>query len=318
MFVKWEDRRVLISGVLRAGYEDPLLLTAAEMTAEAAGTPGSHVLTPWLFTPSLGLTFPTENYPLEYFQNATGNAYNHTMLSWNSSMIGNFHPLIQQKKMETGKAAGTFPQNALEYRGLSFFNKTWAIVNVTGVNEGVSYGSGLNVTQEQVVWDSVLSRPIGISQSGATDVLKKSTGIQFNMTNSTMEACDLIHYSAWASETSFEETAYAAAFASITEQQYWSYYNNESRFSEYLRDSPLGSSLDTFFGDIDLKRDRCASPDLFKGMWDMSTTLACPTIYTLPRFLNTDQFIVNSTGERLVDRLHANPTQHSCWETKKS
>ena len=51
-----------------AGFEDPLLLTAAQGAAAAAGTPEAYRLTPWLYKPSIALTFPTKEAPLEYFE----------------------------------------------------------------------------------------------------------------------------------------------------------------------------------------------------------------------------------------------------------
>ena len=89
------------------------------------------------------------------------------MLSWNSSRPGAFLPLIQQKRLTTGKAQGSLPQDALQYRGLPFANKTWSIINVTGVNEGVAYGPNVDEQAEFLTWDSVLSRPIGTGYSGA-------------------------------------------------------------------------------------------------------------------------------------------------------
>ena len=45
-----------------AGYEDPLLLAAAQAESKL------YYLSPWLYTPSLALTFPTEDYPVKYFE----------------------------------------------------------------------------------------------------------------------------------------------------------------------------------------------------------------------------------------------------------
>ena len=51
------------------GFEDPLLLTAAQGAAAAAGTPNSYKLTPWLYTPAIALTFETAESPVDYFEN---------------------------------------------------------------------------------------------------------------------------------------------------------------------------------------------------------------------------------------------------------
>lgn len=45
------------------GFEDPLLLTAAQ-----AAAPGTYRLTPWTYTPFIALTFPNETTPMDYFQ----------------------------------------------------------------------------------------------------------------------------------------------------------------------------------------------------------------------------------------------------------
>lgn len=47
-----------------AGYEDPVLLAAAQ-----GGDPQHFRLSPWLFTPGLSVAFPTKEWPLEYFTN---------------------------------------------------------------------------------------------------------------------------------------------------------------------------------------------------------------------------------------------------------
>ena len=47
-----------------AGYEDPVLLAAAQ-----GGDPQNFRLSPWLFTPGLSVAFPTKEWPLEYFTN---------------------------------------------------------------------------------------------------------------------------------------------------------------------------------------------------------------------------------------------------------
>jgi len=106
------------------GFVDPLLLAGAQNIAAANGDAASYALSPWTFMPSVGLTFRTRDDPINYFESVTGNSYNFSMLSWNSSQSGYFHPLIQQKRMYTGKGRSTVPQGMLEYRGVSFLNNT--------------------------------------------------------------------------------------------------------------------------------------------------------------------------------------------------
>lgn len=89
------------------------------------------------------------------------------MLSWNSSRVGAFMPLIMQKRMRTGKAEGDIPQDMLQYRGLSFQNKTWGIINATGISEGVAFSSGFESTLQPLTWDTVLLRPLQTEYTGA-------------------------------------------------------------------------------------------------------------------------------------------------------
>jgi hypothetical protein len=150
-----------------AGFDDPLLLTAAQGAAAAAGAPEAYRLAPWLYRPSLALSFSTREEPLEYFSNLTGSPYDYSQLSWNSSDLGGFLPLIQQKRMRTGRRQGSAPQDMLQYRGLPFANKTWGILNVTGVSEGVAFGNSFDPGSKPVAWDSVLSRPMQAEFTGA-------------------------------------------------------------------------------------------------------------------------------------------------------
>ena len=55
--------------VFRAGFEDPLLLVAAQ-----AAAPDTYRLAPWTYTPSLALSFATEEEPMWYFGNGEGHA----------------------------------------------------------------------------------------------------------------------------------------------------------------------------------------------------------------------------------------------------
>ena len=219
------------------------------------------------------------------------------MLSWNNSEIGRFLPLIQQKSLSTGKAEGSVPQTALQYQGRRFFNHTWGILNVTGVNEGVGFGSSIDEGKEQIIWDSVLSQAIEISYTGVSENINKAKTLVYNITDASISPCNWTHYSIWASNNSFDQDAYGNAFSSIPMDQYWSLYGNETALAMYLSQSPLGGTLNQYFGNADLHRDRCVKPDLFKGTWDMSSLLACPTIYTFPRFFESSEYVVNTTGE---------------------
>lgn len=88
------------------------------------------------------------------------------MLTWNSSDIGHYHPLIQQKRLDTGKAAGSVPQTIYQYRGVPFSNRTWGLLNVTGIAEGVAFGNALDSSKTQIAWDSVLNRPVSMAYTG--------------------------------------------------------------------------------------------------------------------------------------------------------
>jgi hypothetical protein len=118
----------------------------------------------------------------------------------------------------------------------------------------------------------------------------------YNMTEDSVAACNFTHYANWATATSFDEAAYAATFAAIPSDQYWSLMSNDTALAEYLVDSPLGGTLGQYFADTDALRDRCATPDAFEGVWDMSALLACPTIYTFPHFLRASAFVSETTG----------------------
>lgn len=96
----------------------------------------------------------------------TGFPYNYSMLSWNSSDIGHFTPLVQQKRMFTGKGLNNTFQLMAQYRGLPFNNKTWGITNVTGIDEGVAFGIGFDVNEEKIAFDSALGRALAARYNG--------------------------------------------------------------------------------------------------------------------------------------------------------
>lgn len=280
------------------GYNDPLLVAGAQAMYASAPNPTAYLLQPWLFRPSLGLTFPSANAPLDYFEQITGTVYNFSMLTWNSSEIGRFHPLIQQKKIATGKSRGDTPQYVLEYNGRPFFNKTFAIINTTGVNEGVYFGSNVDKRIEQTTWDSVLSRPISIQYVGYKTNVKDIATILYNMTTDATAACNWTYYGDWAGHSAFDPDAYTSLLNDIPLSDYWSIMDNVTGLQSRLASSPFGT-LDRYFNTVDIYRDRCAVPDSFSSMWSMSQLLACPTMYTFPRFFDAANEVVNSTGVKL-------------------
>jgi hypothetical protein len=96
----------------------------------------------------------------------TGQAYNFSMLTWNSSDIGYFNPLIQQKRMFTGKGQLDVPQKILQYRGIPFESKQYGILNMTGINEAVAFGMNVDTSVEHVTFDSVLARAVSSQYTG--------------------------------------------------------------------------------------------------------------------------------------------------------
>ncbi|KAG7670845.1 hypothetical protein KSW81_004278 [Nannochloris sp. 'desiccata'] len=276
------------------GFEDPLLLAAAQGMATSAGDPEAYRLSPWIYTPSIGVTFSTKNAPMEYFEQVTGQAYNFSMLTWNSSDIGYFNPLIQQKRIFTGKGQADAPQEILQYRGIPFESKQYGILNMTGINEAVAFGMNVDTTAERITFDSVLARAV----SYKVDV-KKVTALVYNMTNESTAACNMTYYGTWAGTTGFDPDNYLTAIEDIPESQYWALMRNDTALSEYFEDSTLGSTLAPYFENMDVYRERCANPEAFQGMWDMSKLLACPTIYTFPHFLGSGEVVVESTGSNL-------------------
>lgn len=88
------------------------------------------------------------------------------MLTWNSSDIGYFNPLIQQKRMFTGKGQLDVPQKILQYRGIPFESKQYGILNMTGINEAVAFGMNVDTSVEHVTFDSVLARAVSSQYTG--------------------------------------------------------------------------------------------------------------------------------------------------------
>ena len=105
----------------------------------------------------------------------------------------------------------------------------------------------------------------------------------------------MTYYGLWAGRTGFDPEAYGDSVNSIPPEIYWETIRNDTALSEYLIET-LGTTLEPYFGEEDVYRDRCVQPEPFQGMWDMSLLLACPTIYTWPKFLGAEDFLVQSTG----------------------
>jgi len=147
-----------------------------------------------------------------------------------------------------------------------------------------------------LTWDSVLSRPVVAEYSGFETDVKKVHTLIFNMTPSSVEACNWTHFGDWAGAAGFDPDAYRASVNDIRPQDYWNFMSNDTALSEYLRDGPLGNDLGHFYPDVDESVDRCAVPDAFTGMWDMSGILVCPTIYTHAHFYGAGEEVVATTG----------------------
>lgn len=119
------------------------------------------------------------------------------------------------------------------------------------------------------------------------------------MTNESTAACNMTYYGTWAGTTGFDPDNYLTAIENIPASQYWELMRNDTALSEYFEDSALGSTLAPYFENMDVYRERCANPEAFQGMWDMSKLLACPTIYTFPHFLGSGEVLIESTGSNL-------------------
>ena len=261
------------------GFEDPVLRLGA-----AAADPASFRLRPWEYTPSLALTFSSATEPLEYF-----GLDSYDQLSWNRSEIGRFLPLVQHKRVRTGKAAGELSHALEAYRGLRFRNESWGILNMTGQNEGISAGPLAERSTPFVTFDSALSRAILAEYSGHDVQVKKIDSMLFTMANASMIPCNWTAYEEWVDVTSFDYASYRAAINGLSDAEFWAYMGNDTLLSERY-------NLSAYFGgDVDVSRDRCMVPDERQAAWDVSGTFACPSIYTLPRFLGADEWS-SSTG----------------------
>jgi hypothetical protein len=129
--------------------------------------------------------------------------------------------------------------------------------------------------------------------------VKKVTTLVYNMTNESTAACNMTYYGTWAGTTGFDPENYLTAIEDMPQSQYWDLMRNDTALSEYFESSALGTTLAPYYENADVYRDRCANPEAFQGMWDMSAMLACPTIYTFPHFLGSGELVVESTGSNL-------------------
>lgn len=69
-----------------------------------------YQIMPWLYTPELAIAFENETSPQDILGAAAGGlAVPLTNLSYRSTDIGYYLPLIQQKTLATGIAAGSLP-----------------------------------------------------------------------------------------------------------------------------------------------------------------------------------------------------------------
>ena len=278
------------------GFEDPLLKLGA-----VAADPTLFHLRPWEYTPSLALTFSSADEPLVYF-----GLESYEELSWNRSDIGRFLPLIQHKRMRTGKAEADVPHTIDAYRGLRFRNESWGILRMAGQNEGVAVGTTADRSTPFVTFDSALSRSILTEYSGHDIQVKNIDSMLFTLANASIAPCNWTAYEGWADETGFSYPTYRAAINGLDESTYWAYAGkdgNETLMAHLF-------NVSAYFGIVDadsLARDRCMVPDDRAAAWDVSSTFACPTVYSLPRFLGADTWS-NSTG---VAAWNASLAQHA-------
>jgi len=283
------------------GFVDPLLFAGFQLMdqSQPGGPTGQHLLTPWLYTPSLAVSYPAQDTPLQYFSTVTGQEYTYNMLSWNSSDIGRFDPLIQQKKLETGKSAGTIPQSVLEYRAVSFLAKPMGIHNMTGVNEGSALGPRLDGSRPAVQFDSALSRPLEAASTGVTTKLKKVPVLQYNLTRASTTGCNFGAFEQWAGLKQFDPAVYAVAAQALQPgtSTYWPLHQSPTALRAHLQQSGLSHDFGHYYGSLNIARDRCSSPDLLDGIWDMSSVYSCPIVFSLPHFFNASQAVLAGTGD---------------------
>jgi hypothetical protein len=167
-----------------AGFVDPLLEAGAQ-----AASPQGYPFVPWLYTPFIGIGFPSKDAPLEYFSSVTGVNYTLDMLSWNPDAIGSYHPLVQHKRLRTGKAASTLPKDVLRYNGLPYMNFTRGVVNMTGADEGGQFQQGVGVDAQPAAFDSILARPLVAEAKGEAAAVRASLGINMRF---CFHSCSLL------------------------------------------------------------------------------------------------------------------------------
>lgn len=265
---------------------------------------------PWeryVHTPRKIFFFETCVQHMLFLLAVSGTNMAYDMLSWNQSDIGRYLPLIQQKKVQTGKSS--YPQRIEEYRGLPFRPEAWGIINMTGQNEGVAYGDSLWKSSPFLTFDSALSRPILTEYSGKDVTIKGIDSLYFTISNSSIAPCNWTAYNEWTDETGFNPFVYQSVMGSLSSEEYNTFLSNNSDFSMYLSNSALGQNFSVGFGTYDATRDRCMVPDLHEAVWDVSNTFACPSFYSLPRFWRASEFMTSTTGT--IHGWNATEEEHS-------
>lgn len=297
------------------GYIDPILLEAAKTSTAGSENPEAYKLTPWLYEPFVALAFEKPDSPLEYFSETTGIDYNYSMLSWNSSHLGQYHPLIQQKLLATGKKQGSVPQEVKMYRGVAWNGKNMGILNVTGINEGTALGPRLDGSKPSTQFDSVLMRAMQTAYTGVKQKVKKVPVYRYSITNLSTDACNMTAFNTWASNADFDVAAYGTALPAIqstTDPLYWWLHDNPEALRDHLASSGLAHDFKYYYGNLDFAKDRCATPDTADALYDMSLLTACPTMYTFPLFLGSSDELKNSTAQA-AGYWDANVDAHSYY-----
>ncbi|KAI3426439.1 hypothetical protein D9Q98_008807 [Chlorella vulgaris] len=279
------------------GYEDPVLLTSAQMS-----NPQHYRLAPYFYTVFNALSFPTQEWPVEYFSNVTGTSYNYSQLSYKVTDIGAFHPLIQQKTLLTGKREGDWPQSTVLYRGIPFAPKPLGLLNVTGINEGVVQGSNFKPGVEPIQYESAIVRPVKTVSTGSHIRVKKVKAYQMTLHPESGAECNQTRFAEWKAATGFDEQAFQATMAALAALKqdnpvaYWDLIQDDSALSAYLNTTDLGLLNKYFNKEQGAWLLRCANPEHAPYTWDFSDTYTCPTLGTLPRFYKSSEEVIASSG----------------------
>jgi len=198
--------------------------------------------------------------------------------------------------MKTGKAAEDLNQDVMQYRGVAFRNETWGIINMTGSNEGISFGGPVRTSDEWLTFDSALSRPILTEYSGQDTKVKGMSTLVFDIAENSLDPCNWTFYGEWADMNEFNPTTYLAVMNNIPANEFGRLMGNPEELAQYLRNSSLEKDFGEIFGVKDARLDRCMVPDQMRAVWDMSLTFACPTLYSFPRYLDASTDFISLTG----------------------